>query len=150
MQEKASFKTINRLIYIGLFTLIICLIFVVSKYIGVIYLISKILRSFIPLLIAIFVSFILEPFIGLFLKRGLKRKYSVLLVYVLLILIVGLLLYFTIPSFMKQIEIFINNIPFLIGTVENFIDKLGVNLPKGQLSNVFNNIFQYLIYSKTW
>lgn len=136
---KEQTKTINKLIYIGIFTLIICLIFVVSKYIGLSILISKILRSFIPVFVAIFISFLFEPIIGLFIKYGIKRKYSVLLSYVLVLLIIGLLLYFSIPSFIKQIEIFIGNIPSLISTIELFFYKLGFNIEALKINNLFND-----------
>ena len=139
MQDKTSIKTINKLIYICLLTLIICLIFVVSKYIGLSVLISKIIRAFIPVFIAVFVSFILEPVIGTFLKKGIKRKYSVLLTYGLFIVGICLIFFFTIPSLVKQIEIFINSIPYLISTIENFINNLGII--KGEdVGNALNSL----------
>jgi len=139
VQNKAETRTINKLIYISLLTLIICLIFVVSKYIGLSALISKVFRAFIPVFIAIFFSFIIEPIIGIFLKRGIKRKYSVFIVYAVLILVVGLLLYFTIPSFVEQIEVFISNIPMFINTIESFLNKIGISVTGGQISNLFNS-----------
>ena len=140
MQSKADIKTINKLIYISLLTLIVCLIFVVSKYIGLSTLISKIIKSFIPVFIAIFVSFLLEPFIGLFLKRGIKRKYSVIIVYALVVVLIGLLLYFTIPSLIKQIEVFIDNVPSLINIVENFIGKIGIDVGENRISDLLNSV----------
>ena len=138
--EKSNIKTINKLIYISLLTLIVCLIFVVSKYIGLDNLISKIIKSFVPIFIAIFLSFIIEPVIGLFLKRGIRRNYSVLLVYAFLILAIGLLLYFTIPALIEQIKIFAGSIPSLINIVENFMNKMGFNLKENQIGDVFNSI----------
>lgn len=140
MENKVGTKTINNLIYISLLTLIVCLIFVVSKYIGLSAIISKVTRSLLPVFIAIFISFIIEPLIGIFLKRGIKRKYSVLIVYILLILIIGLLLYFIIPSLIDQMEVFVGNIPSLIATIENFISKLGISAGGVQLSSAFNSI----------
>jgi len=141
MENSKQPKTINKLIYISLLTLIICLIFVVSKYIGLNTLINKIFRSFIPVFIAVFISFILEPIIGIFLNKGIKRKYSVLLAYGIVIFVIGIILYFTIPSFIKQIEVFIRNVPSLINTIESFLYKLGINVSDGQISNYFNNFF---------
>lgn len=143
MKEKNNTSTINKLIYLSVLTLIICLIFVVSKYIGLVVFVKKIIKAVIPVFIAIFVSFILEPFIVFFIKRNLKRKYSVLLVYVLLSLMIGLVLFFTIPSFIGQVEVFSLSIPSLIQLLESFIDSFGVNLGYG-ISNSINTFFSSL------
>ena len=83
--EKINTNTINRILVFSLLIFLISIIFVVSKYIGFIHLLMKIIKSLIPVFIAIFVSFMLEPLIGFFLNKGVKRKYSVFLVYGLLI-----------------------------------------------------------------
>ena len=100
--DKVNIKSINKLISITLLIFSVSIVFVVSKYIGVVDLISKIIKALIPVFIAIFLSFLLEPFIGFFLKKGIKRKYSVLLVYISIIFLVVLILYFIIPSLIEQ------------------------------------------------
>lgn len=139
MQDKTIAKTINKLIYVSLLTLIVCFIFIVSKYIGLFTLIGKIFFAFTPVFIAVFLSFIIEPFVGFFIKYGMKRRYSVLLVYVLLIFILALILYFTIPSLSKQVRVFVGNIPSLIDVLEKFLKNIGIRIENGQISNFFNS-----------
>lgn len=139
--NKIDSKTINRLLCFSLLVFSISLIFVVFKYIGLVNLIGKILRSLTPVFIAIFISFILEPIIGLFLNKGVSRKISVLITYGLLILVICVILGFTIPSLFDQFNVFINNIPNLLDIVTNFASKLGFVLEQDRLSNWFNSFF---------
>lgn len=140
MNTKTNTMTINKLIYISILVLIICLIFVVSKYIGLDILLLNIVNSFTPVFIAILVSFLVEPLIGLFITKGVKRKYSVLLSYSILIVIVGLILFFTIPSLIEQIQVFISKVPSLIGGIEQFINNFGGGFGSN-IGNILNNIF---------
>lgn len=133
-------KPINRIFCFTLLIFSVSVIFVVSKYIGIISLISKILKALIPIFIAVFVSFLFEPLIGIFVRRGIKRKYSVLLSYSLIIIIVALLLYFTIPSLIEQISVFIENIPSLIMFMNDFIGSVGMYADKGNVNDTINNI----------
>jgi len=138
--EKVNKTSINRLIYFSLLVFSISLLIFIFKYIGLINLISKILSALIPVFIAIFVSFIIEPFILFFSKRGIKRKYSVLLVYALIILTIVFILYFTIPSLARQINIFISAVPSLIDIVINFFDKIGLTIDSNRFSDSINDI----------
>lgn len=140
MNKKTNTITINKLIYISILVLIICLIFVVSKYIRLDILFKKIINSFIPVFIAIVVSFLVEPLIGVFLNKGIKRKYSVALSYSLLIVILGVLLFFTIPSLVEQIKFLISSVPSLISEIEQFVNNFGLGLGTN-ISELLNNIF---------
>lgn len=140
MKEKTNIMTINRLIYISILVLIICLIFVVSKYIGLDILFIKIIKSFIPAFIAICVSFLVEPLIGMFINKGIKRKYSVILSYCLLIIIFGMLLFFTLPSLIEQIKFFITSVPYLLNGIEEFVNDFGFGLG-ANVSEILNKVF---------
>ena len=140
MENILKSTTINKLIRFSLLTLIVCLIFVVSKYIGLNYFFVKIVKSLVPVFIAVFVSFILEPVIGLFFEKGIKRKYSVWIVYGLLITVAAFVLYFTIPQIVDQIKIFIDNIPGLIDTFSFFMKKIGISMEQEKNNEIFNNI----------
>ncbi len=145
MQKQVTNKAINKLIYISLFVLILCLILAVSKYIGLSSFLLKILKTLTPVFIAIFISFVLEPIISFFSKKGLKRMCSVFLTYGLIIIIFGLLIYFTIPSLTKQVEIFINKIPSLISVVQSFFSKLGFNFDDDKTNEAISNFILNLI-----
>jgi predicted PurR-regulated permease PerM len=59
----------------------------------------------------------------------------------MMIIALALLLYFSIPSLVEQISIFIGNVPSLLNTVSNFINKLGLNLNESKFVNSINDIF---------
>ena len=138
--DKVNIKYINKLISISLLIFSVSIVFVVSKYIGIVDLIYKIIKSLIPVFVSIFLSFLLEPFIGFFLKRGIKRKYSVLLVYISIIFLLSLILYFTIPSLIEQINIFIGNIPDLMNITIDFLNDLGFSLNITKLTGSINQM----------
>lgn len=139
--DNKNTKVINSLIPISLFTLIVCLIVFVCKYIGADVLIVKILKSIIPVFIAIFISFIIEPIIGAFLKLGIKRKFCVLLVYFLLLLIIGFLFYITIPSLIDQFKMFVESFPSLLNAFENILLKVGVVVDNDKIESLVNYVF---------
>lgn len=139
--EIINTKTVNRVFCFSLLVFSISIIFVVSKYVGLIHFIGKIIKSLLPVFIAIFVSFMLEPLIGFLLKKDIKRKYCVLLVYISLILIGGLILYLTIPSLIEQINVFVNNVPVYFELIIKFIDKIGINIDTNNLANLVSDIF---------
>lgn len=143
--ERISTNTINRVFIFFLLIFLMSIIFIVSKYIGFIDLLMKIIGSLVPVFIAIFVSFILEPLIGFFLNRGIKRKYSVFLVYGLLIGLIILVLIITMPSFTNQIKSFIKNVPELIDILISFFYKLGVSINESKINYFLNGILMAIL-----
>lgn len=133
-------KTINKIIVFSLLIFSFSLIFVVLRYMGVVSLISKIINSLTPVFIAIFVSFLLEPIIMFFFKKGIKRKYSVLLVFFFFFGFIVLILYFTIPSLIEQINVFISNIPRLVSIGVDFINKIGLSFDETKLNESISGI----------
>ena len=150
--DNINAKAVNKMIYFSLLIFSISIIFFVSKYVGVMELLRKILISLVPVFVAIFVSFILEPFIGFFLRNGIRRRYGVLLVYGLIILFLASLLYFIIPSLGEQISVFISSVPDLLDIVASFFDKAGLSINidefgryvKDILINISSKIMSYI------
>lgn len=128
MRQTFDIKNINKTLYFGLIALVFSLIILIFRYIGIGGLVLTIVKALVPVLLAIFISFLLEPIIKLFIKIGVKRKMSVLITYFLFVSIVGLIIYFTFPILVDQIKVFINNIPALINIITNFIEKTGINI----------------------
>ena len=139
--ERINTKAINRLVCFTLIVFSISIIFVVSKYIGIVYLIETCLKAIIPVIIAIFISFLFEPFVGLFIKRGIKRRYSVLLCYSSILIAIFALFYFTVPTLIEQIKVLVNNIPDLLELVVNFINSLGVGINGSETLSSINGVF---------
>ncbi len=139
--EYINSKTINRILCFTLLIFSCSLIFVVFKYVGIINILTKIIKSLVPVIFAIFLSFLLEPFIEKFLRIGIKRKYSVLFVYIFILIVIFLLLYLTIPSLIDQISVFINKMPDLLSVFFSFINKLQIPIDEEKFSATINNFF---------
>lgn len=139
--DKINNKSVYKLLLLSLTILIICFIFAILKYVGILTLIRTITKSLIPVALAIFLSFLLEPLIGFVIEKGIKRKYSVLIVYVSVLSIIGLIMYFIVPILSKQINSFIFNIPSLTSIIENFISNLQINVSGDSIVNTFKDIF---------
>lgn len=140
MENIKSAKTISKTMRLGILILITTLIVLICKKIGILNLVIKVFKATIPVLIAIFISFILEPIIKWFISIGIKRKISVLITYFLFFSIFILLAYFVCPILAKQIKVFIDNLPSLFSTVNNFISNIGLSIDSGSLNNIFNSI----------
>ena len=138
--DKIVTKTINRLICFTLVVFSISIIFIVSKYLGIVSLIKICLKAIIPVIIAIFISFLFEPFVGVLIKRGLKRRYSVLFCYCSVLIVFFGLFYFIIPSLIDQIKVLVNNVPTLLDLVIKFINSLGIGVTGSGVLTSINDV----------
>ena len=127
MDSLSDIKMIKRLSSLFLITIIISLIIVITRYIGLNFFFLKIFNAFTPVFIAIFISFTLEPAVSLIDKVINKRKISVVITYFLILILMGVLSYFTVPSLVNQIELFVNDIPNLIDKISLFFTNKGFN-----------------------
>ena len=87
-----NYKIINNLIKYGGILLVSLISILILSNLGIFSLITKIFKTLIPVLFAVFLSFIMEPIILFFCRRKIKRQFSVLLSYLLLIIVLGLIL----------------------------------------------------------
>ena len=138
--EKINTNIINRVLVFSLLVFSISIVFVVSKYIGIVSLLVKIIKSLIPVFIAVFISFILEPLIVFFSNKGIKRKYSVLLAYGLIAIFFILFFVLTIPSLIDQTKILVGNIPNLIETASSLFAKIGFSFNQTEISNFIDGV----------
>lgn len=123
MNNSFDYKFINKLIKYGSIFLLSLFGLIVFYHIGILSIIKKIFNCITPVLFAIFLSFIMEPVVLFFTKRKIKRQYSVLLSYFSLILIIAIILLITLPSFITQLEILIQDLPNIIKEVDTLIQK---------------------------
>lgn len=140
MEKQKNVLAINRLMYGGLIALIFSVTILMLKKIGIGDLFLKIISAFIPVFIAVFISFLLEPIISFFIKRGMNRKISVLLTYLLFVAIIALVVYFTLPILVDQIKNLIDNLPSFLNTITSFINKIGINFDGGGFNSFIINI----------
>jgi len=82
------------------------------------------------LLFAIIISLLVEPVIK-FLRRIYVPKFiAVMLVYIFILSIIGLIIYFTAPIFIFEINQFIQNIPDYFNKVNPFLKDIGIDVAK--------------------
>lgn len=139
-EASKNYNSMNKFIKLILLVLLVFLTLAIAKYIGINSFFNKVAKATIPVIIAVCVSFVVEPVIVFLEKKKIKRRYAVLITYFFFILVIALILYITLPQFIKQLKIFINNIPYLLKTVENFLNKLGINMEGQDTSSTINNL----------
>ena len=141
-----NYKIINNLIKYGGILLVSLISILILSKLGIFSLITKIFKTLIPVLFAVFLSFIMEPIILFFCRRKIKRQFSVLLSYLLLIIVLGLILLLILPSFINQLKVLINDLPNIIENLNNvinkFLSKIGIEL---KFSEMFNNSLRDMI-----
>ena len=116
----------------------IAIIAVSSKYIGILDLLSKLIKSLFPIFFAISISFINEPLIRKLEKR-IKRKFSVIIIYVVEVVLIGLIILLIIPSLVEQLKKFFVELPVVYDTVMSKLNYIDLNLDLKSTINSYSN-----------
>ena len=107
---------------------IIALILITLNYIGYLDKVLSIFSAILPVVFAVIISYLVEPIILYFERKKVKRTIIVFAVYFIILLLIGLLLYLLIPRLITQLQLFIEKIPILIDSVEQYITKINLNI----------------------
>ena len=119
--EKFYKKKLNRLFYFGGILLLVCLAFFTLKYLNLYQVIIKTLTAIIPVLIAVMISFLVEPMILKLTKYKIKRVFAVLIVYLLVYgFIIGMIIIIT-PIIIHNLSLFLEKLPAILQELENLI-----------------------------
>lgn len=116
----------------------IAIIAVSSKYIGILDLLSKLIKSLFPIFFAISISFINEPLIRRLEKR-IKRKFSVIIIYVVEVVLIGLIIVLIMPSLVEQLKKFFVELPVVYDTVMSKLNYIDLNLDLKSTINSYSN-----------
>lgn len=116
----------------------IAIIAVSSKYIGILDLLSKLIKSLFPIFFAISISFINEPLIRRLEKR-IKRKFSVIIIYVVEVVLIGLIILLIMPSLVEQLKKFFVELPVVYDTVMSKLNYIDLNLDLKSTINSYSN-----------
>jgi len=119
MFKKLELKDYYKILAI---VLILAISIITSKYIGILTIISKLIKSLFPVLLAIAISFINEPLI-LKLNKKINRKISVIIIYILEVLLTSLIFILIIPSLIDQLKKFFIEIPELYNSIMDKFDN---------------------------
>ena len=132
-------RTGNKILKILYILFIILLIYVASlifKEWSILSFFGKILSIMSPLFIGWFIAWLLNPLVKKLIRRGMKRTPAVIVVYLVMIIIIGLILAFTIPSLGTQISDIVSSIPKIVSDIKEWIDNIFIKLSNLSLQNL--------------
>ncbi len=131
-------KTSKKLINIGYFMAIICLI-LLGTYLLKEWSIFKYIGEFIIVISPIFIGFVIawffDPFVTWLNKKKIPRLIGCILVYLLLFGILFLIIYLLVPALISQVKDFINEAPNIFNEITNFLIRL---IRKFDLNSMIN------------
>lgn len=137
MKEELDTRFLNRLMYIGGTIILVSILAFLFNYLGLFSWTIKIFIAISPVFIAIFISFLMEPVIGFLISKGMRRNIAVIITYLLLIGIIALFFYITVPSLINQIENLINNIPGIFENLNNILSRFNIDLNDQDIQTFF-------------
>ena len=145
-ERKISAKKINQLASLGtkvgqvLYVLfIILLIYVITLIVRewhILSFIGKIFAVISPLFIGWFIAWALNPTVKRLMRKGVKRGLAVTIAYLGMVLIVGCILGFVIPSLGSQISDIVSAVPEIANDVKEWIDNVFIKLSDLSLENL--------------
>ncbi len=131
--KKVNVKLINIII-------LAVVIFIVLRY-GIT--ISTLLK---PFIIAAIISYLLNPIVKAFEKKGIRRIYGVLIVYLIFISIILLLSFVLVPKLIKEISILALNIPQYSSQMQELLKKFQDGYINSGLPDSFKEVLDENIY----
>jgi len=97
-----------------------------------------------PLVISFILYYLLTPIVDFFEKKGVRRLWSIIGIYVLFVVLLTLLIIWLVPVLQEQFSNLIDSIPEFFNTFTNFLsdaaDNLGLNTDQQQ---IFDQILGY-------
>lgn len=124
---KISVSVLKILLFMLGVALVYLVTLILSKW-NVLPIIFDILKVISPLFIGIVVAWLLDPFVTKLNKRGVSRPLGVVFTYVLMIVIILLFFWLTIPSISSQVNDFVSSIPSFVSYLKDGIDGIFANL----------------------
>ena len=119
---KLSHKVL-KVFYILMLIVGIYVILKVFQELNVFKIILDILGIIAPLFVGLIVAWLFNPIVSFLQKKGVKRVFGTIFVYLILLGIIGLILGTLLPILYDQIVNFASSIPNLLRNVEGFLDN---------------------------
>lgn len=132
-------RTGNKILKILFVLFIILLVYVVTLIFrewNIINFIVKILSIISPVFIGWFIAWLLNPMVIKLTDKGIKRGLAVTIVFVSMLLIIGAMIGFTLPSLGEQITEVVSSIPNIVDDVNLWIDNIFIKLSDLSLQNL--------------
>lgn len=144
MDKNIDNQKLIRLILKFLLIIFICLfiliLVIINKELKITKILGTIIKIISPLFIGIILSYLLNPLVVKFEKKGFKRIYISLILFLIIIVIFLILIYTLVPSLINQINDISNSLP-------DFIDKINIFI--NNIISKFSNNSNYKINIKT-
>lgn len=140
-------KKILKIAFFFIIILGIYAIIMLLKELKILSILINILKVLTPLFIGIVIAWLFDPLVTWFQKKGIKRIFGAIIIYVFLLFIIFIVVSSLIPVLSDQINDFAKMIPNILESINNFIDgifdKLG-NVGsfdmEGAKTEIFNKI----------
>ncbi|MBR4178495.1 MAG: AI-2E family transporter [Bacilli bacterium] len=127
---------IGKVLYILFIILLVYVVTLIFREWKILSFIGKIFSVISPLFIGWFIAWLLNPMTKKLLNKGLKRGFAVTIAYLTMILVVGLVLTFIIPSLGEQISDIVSSIPKIASDISGWIDNIFIKLSSLSLENL--------------
>jgi len=119
---KVSHRVLKILYFLAIIACIFTII-IVAKELKLLTFILSILKVLSPLFIGLVIAWLFDPVVTFFKKKGVKRIFSVIIIYALLLGVIGLIVGSIIPILYDQIISFAKSIPSLFKSIESMLDS---------------------------
>ena len=120
---KVSHRVLKILYFLAIIACIFTII-IVAKELKILTFILSVLKVLSPLFIGLIIAWLFDPVVTFLSKKGVKRIFSVLIIYALLLSAIGLIVGSIIPILYDQIISFASSIPSLFKSIESTLDNV--------------------------
>lgn len=118
---------------------------------GSLMLLWKVRAILTPFSLAFFLAYMFSPGVSFLVRHGLSRPLSIVLVYLLFTVGIGLLIVFGIPELYKELSKFANSLPRYATEVQQFLATIQQQYRKGGLpTGVVKAVDAYLLRGENW
>ena len=121
-------NSILKVLYILFIILLIYVITLIIREWHIFGILGKILSIISPLFIGWFIAWLLNPVVKKISSKGVKKGLSVIFAYFILLLVVGLIFAFTLPSLGNQISDMVSTIPKIADDITTWINNIFTRL----------------------
>ena len=120
---KVSHRVLKILYFLAIIACIFTII-IVAKELKILTFILSVLKVLSPLFIGLVIAWLFDPVVTFFKKKGIKRIFSVIIIYALLLGAIGLIVGSIVPILYDQIISFAKSIPALFNSIESLLDSI--------------------------
>ncbi len=127
---------IAKLLYILFIILLVYVVTLIFAEWSILSIVGKILKVISPLFIGWFIAWFLHPMVKILRERGISKGVATAITYFALLIVIGGLIWFMIPSMGEQISDIVAAVPKIANDINGWIDSIFVKLSDLSLENL--------------